>query len=138
MLNSLEFKNKKTREERLSIIEEHEIQVSEKRSLLLKLLCLNSSDINPEINADIDDWFEEHEFSKRVCRRLRRSYYNALARECLSTIKVDPLMTFGNDSTKIIFNMEKLPFESIGEVKIGNKIYRVRGDLDVDISESKL
>jgi hypothetical protein len=88
-------------------------------------MTLNSTDINPEINADFDDLIESNVVGKRLTRRLKRAYYNALARKCIKELSVDPLKVFGVEADRIIYNMSKADFSEIGEIKLGNKIYRV-------------
>lgn len=105
--------------------------------LLLSLMTLNSSYINPEINADLDDLLEDNNCGKRLSRRLKRGYYNALARECLRTYKADPLEIYGKDADVVMSNISKVPFSTIGELKIGDKIYRISEDETVNIKDSK-
>lgn len=111
--------------------------IADRKSLLLKLMSLNSGDLNPELNADIDDFLVDNDCSKRVSRRIKRGYYNALARECLKGIEVDPLNVFGEKASHVIYNMSKVSFSEIGEFKIGNKIFRVRENA-VDTRNSTL
>jgi len=108
-LNSDEFKYHKTRAERDEITRVHRIRIEGEKSLILMLLSLNADMIDPEINADIDDFLVRNNAGKRLSRRLRRAYYNAMARECLNSIDVDPLRTFGSDSKTILKGMKSVP-----------------------------
>lgn len=137
IINSDNFKYKTSRAEREEILEAHKNLLHNTKSLLLRLMTLSSIDINPEINADLDDYLEEIEAGKRLCRRLKRGFYNALARECIRTLKEDPLKIYGNEANHIIYNMKKVSFSSIGEIKIGNKVYRVT-DYSVITDDAKL
>jgi hypothetical protein len=94
--------------------------------------------INPEINADLDDLIESHDLGKRVARGLKRSYFNALARKCLRELQVDPLKVFGEEAENIIANMKKVAFSDIGELKVGNKLYRVGNGGEVAVSGTRL
>lgn len=125
VINSDDFKYKTSKWDREIILNAHKKRVQNAKCLLLRLMTLSSTDLNPEINADLDDYLEDISAGKRLCRRLKRGFYNALARECIRTLKEDPLKVFGNDANHIIYNMKKVSFSSIGEIKIGNKVYRV-------------
>lgn len=98
------------------------------KPLLLILMTLNNSYLNPEINADLDDFLVENNCGQRLSRRIKRGYYNAFSKGCLNDTNVDPLKVFGADARNIIFNAKKVPFDAIGEIKIGNKIYRINTD----------
>lgn len=115
----------------------HRDKIKSMTPLLLSLMTLNSSFLNPEINADLDDFLEDNDCGKRLSRRLKRSYYNALARECLRTLEGDPLKIYGKDSSIIMSNISKVPFATIGELKIGNKIYRINDNETVKVRDSK-
>jgi hypothetical protein len=138
VLNSDDFKNNMTRTDRELVIIQHHQLIQSKKSLLLRLLTLNSTELNPEFNADLDDLFEDLSVGKRVQRRIRRGWYNALARRCLQDIDVDPLNVFGDDASQIINNMHKVSFSEIGELRVGNKIYRIRDDDTLGYEEPKL
>jgi len=101
-------------------------------------MTLTASDINPELNADIDDFLVENECGKRLSRRIKRAYFNALARDYLKISEVDPLKVFGSESDNILKNMKKVNFSSIGQLKIGDKIYHINANDSVITEEAKL
>lgn len=137
VINSNHFKNETSKSAREEILDAHKRRLHNAKSLLLRLMTLNSIDLNPEINGDLDDFLEDISAGKRLCRRFKRAFYNALARECLRTLKEDPLKIYGNDANHIIYNMKKVCFSSIGEIKVGNKVYRVT-DHSVITEDAKL
>lgn len=138
VLNSHKFKYELSRSGREAIILEHKAKIKSMQPLLLLLMTLNHSNLNPEINADLDDFIEENNCGKRLCRRLKRAYYNALARECLKNLEIDPLNTFGSASDDIVYNIKKVPFSAIGELKIGDKIYRINENQEIGTKDSKI
>lgn len=138
LISSDSFKNNMSKVERSTILYEHKALIERTKPLLLRLLTLNSSDLNPELNADLDDLFEDLGIGTRVQRRVKRGWYNALARRCLKDIDVDPLNVFGSEATYIINNMKKVDFHEIGELKIGNKVYRIKEDNTLFTGDSKI
>lgn len=135
VLNSERFRRLSTRVEREAIVSKHAKAIEDIKPLLLKLMTLKASNINPEYNADLDDFIEENEVGKRLARRIKRGYFNALARECLRSMEGDPLKIFGKEADSILHNMAKVKFSSIGEIKIGNKIHRINVD-DVVVTDA--
>lgn len=138
ILNSDTFRNNLSKIERDKILNDHKQLIESSKPLLLRLLSLTSGDINPELNADLDDLLEDLSVGKRIQRRIKRGWYNALARRCLHDIDVDPLNIFGSKATHILLNMRKVDFCEIGELKIGNKIYRINEDDTLFVRDCKI
>jgi hypothetical protein len=101
-------------------------------------MTLNSSCINSEINGDVDELLESNRVGKRLGRRIKRNYYNSLAKNCLNNLKKDPLNIFGPEAKDIMLNIEKVPFSSVGEIKIGTKTYTINEHNSVVSTDSKL
>lgn len=97
--------SKSDREKRLA---EHKQAIMNKRSLLGRLLVLNNNDLNADVNADIDDFLESNGLGKRVSRRLRKAYYIALAKQCLSSHVGDPLEVYGSDAESVLAGIQSI------------------------------
>lgn len=72
VLNSDDFKNNMSKVERNKVLDEHKRLIECTKPLLLRLLTLNHNDLNPELNADLDDLFEDLGVGKRIQRRVKR------------------------------------------------------------------
>lgn len=138
VLNSDKFRFDTNRRDRNLIVSNHKESVENMKPLLLKLITLNANYLNSEINADVDDFLESNDVGKRVSRRFRRGYYNALAKNYLTNCTIDPLRVCGAEANHVLKNLEKVDFSRIGEIKVGNKIFRVSPEDDVVMDDSIL
>jgi hypothetical protein len=138
LLNSDNFKFGLGKRERDLRIAAHSNELHRIKPLLLRLMTLTSSDINPELNADLDDFLSENECGKRLSRRIRRAYFNALSRNYLKICEVNPLKIFGSEADVVLKSIKKVSFSSIGQLKIGDKIYQINANDSVIAEEANL
>jgi len=108
-VNSTEFRLHLSKYERDKHLAEHKQAIKDRRSLLGRLLVLNNNDLNADVNADVDDYLESSSLGKRAVRRLRKAYYIALAKHCLSTYAGDPLEVFGSDAESVLTSIQSIP-----------------------------